>query len=371
MPQAQRLQLLRNLEQTRDSKIICYITNTRPNTNFQIAADAIPRVYEHLRHLAPNGKKQPRIELLLHSNGGEGVVPWRLVTLIREFAEEFNVLIPNRAYSAATLISLGADGIFMHPMGVLGPTDPTVANPFNPRDPQNPQLQLGISVEDVYAYIQLIKEDVGIRGESDLVQAFRTLTEQLHPLALGNVKRFWAQSRMMAKKLLALHMDEKTEHSLIQDIADSLTSKLYFHGHPINRTEAKDLGLKIKDLSSEHEEAVWLLYSDFGAEMRMDEEFRFLDDFIATQAGTQAIAATAPTTVVAAIPELVGVVVESVLGSHRYVQELNVVGGRNANGVVQATLMIMKQGWEYSASPQAPAAAAPPAAPPPAGAVGP
>ncbi|MBI2222871.1 MAG: hypothetical protein HYU53_16915 [Acidobacteria bacterium] len=67
-------------------------------------------------------------------------------------------------------------------------------------------------MEDVYAYIALVKEDLGIKGETELVQAFKSLTEQLHPLALGNVKRFYAQSRMMARKLLELHMDPKTEH---------------------------------------------------------------------------------------------------------------------------------------------------------------
>jgi hypothetical protein len=356
MSQADRLALINQLEASRGSRIICYLTSTRPNTNFQIGADVVPRVYEHLRHhAAVDGQKRARIELVLHSNGGEGVVPWRLVTLMREYATEFNVLVPNRAYSAATLISLGSDGIYMHPMGVLGPTDPTVANPFNPRDPANPQLQLGISVEDVYSYIALIKEDVGIRGESELVQAFRTLTEQLHPLALGNVKRFYAQSRMMARKLLALHMDEKTEHGAIRDIADSLTSKLYFHGHPINRMEAKDLGLKVKDLPAADESTLWSLYSDFAAEMRMEEEFNFIHDFIASAQGSTAIGAANPTTVVAPIPTMIGAVVESTLGSHRYEQELQVVGGRNASGVVQGTMMIMRQGWTFAPQPPPPA----------------
>lgn len=355
MAQAERLKLIKKLEASRESRIICYLTSTRPNTNFQIGADVVPRVYDHLREFASSSAAtKPRIELVMHSNGGEGVVPWRLVTLIREYASEFNVLIPNRAYSAATLISLGADGIFMHPMGVLGPTDPTVGNPFNPRDPSNPQVQLGISVEDVYSYIALIKEDVGIRGESEMVQAFRTLTEQLHPLALGNVKRFYAQSRMMAKKLLALHMDEKTEHSAIQDIADSLTSKLFFHGHPINRKEGRELGLKVKDLTSDDEDTLWELYGDFATEMRMEEEFNFIHDFIASPGGAAAIATPNAAGTVVQIPVVTGAIVESAWGCHRYEQELQVVGGRNPAGVVQGTMMVMRQGWGYT--PTAPTA---------------
>jgi hypothetical protein len=44
-----------------------------------------------------------------------------------------------------------------------------------------------------------------------------------------------------------------------------MASTLYFHGHPINRKEAKnDVGLKIaQDVSSELEKLMWDLYLDF------------------------------------------------------------------------------------------------------------
>ena len=91
------------------------------------------------------------------------------------------------------------------------------------------------------AYISLIKEDAGIQHEDELVQAFNKLADKVHPLALGNVKRSLSQSRMMARKLLALHMDMSKEEHKINEIVDNLTSKLFFHGHPINRDEAKHL----------------------------------------------------------------------------------------------------------------------------------
>lgn len=68
------------------------------------------------------------------------------------------MIVPHRAFSAATSIALGADEIIMYPMGMLGPTDPTVMNAFNAQNPRNPNELLGISVEDVSAYIKLIKE---------------------------------------------------------------------------------------------------------------------------------------------------------------------------------------------------------------------
>lgn len=149
------------------------------------------------------------------------------MTLIREYCKEFCVIVPHRAFSAATLTALGADKIIMHPMGMLGPTDPTVQGMFNPQNPRNPQELLGINVEDVTAYIALIREDAEVEHEEEFVQAFNRLTDKVHPLALGNVKRFLSQSRMMAKKLLSLHMSASEQHA-INEIVDKLTSKLFF-----------------------------------------------------------------------------------------------------------------------------------------------
>ena len=54
--------------------------------------------------------------------------PWRIISLFREFAQEVNVLVPYGAYSAATLICLGADEILMGRKGELGPIDPIISN---------------------------------------------------------------------------------------------------------------------------------------------------------------------------------------------------------------------------------------------------
>jgi hypothetical protein len=240
-----------------------------------MAMDCIRKVYDHLVAIKKKKKSgKVNVDLFLYSNGGDGTVPWKLVTLIREYSKKFSVLVPYRAFSAATLTCLGADEIVMHPMGMLGPTDPTVANDFNPDNPKNPQTKLGISVEDVTAFISLIKDEAGITHEDELVLAFNKLTDKVHPLALGNVKRSLSQSRMMAKKLLALHMNEKDDHA-ITDIVENLTSKLFYHGHPINRTEAeKELGIKtIVKPDSHLEDLMWKLFLQYEEEMELNTAF--------------------------------------------------------------------------------------------------
>jgi hypothetical protein len=282
MSKKSRISLIDTIEKNRGTKLITYVTSTRANLEVQMAIDMIRKVYEHLAMIEEDKRGKIDIDLFLVSNGGDGTVPWRLVTLIKEFAKKFSVLIPFRAFSAATLTALGADEIVMHPMGMLGPTDPTVANPFNPADPTNPRQKLGISVEDVTAYISLIKEDAGITHEDELVQAFNKLADNVHPLALGNVKRSLAQSRMMALKLLSLHMNKAKEQHEIKEIVDNLTSKLYYHGHPINRKEAREqIGLKtVINADEQLEHLMWNLYLEYENEIKTDDPFDPLMDFI-------------------------------------------------------------------------------------------
>src|SRR6266851_1289031 len=208
-----------------------------------------------------------KLDIFLCSNGGSGTVPWRLISLFREFAESVCVLIPFRAYSAASLLALGADEIVMHPFAEMGPIDPTVSNEFNPVDAQSRQ-RLGISVEDVKAYISFIKTTVGIHHEDELIKAIEILAQKVHPLALGNVERFISQSRLIARKILETHMKKEDQHN-IDEIIEMMASKLFFHGHPINRKEAREeLKLKVVEkVPPELETGMWTLYKDFEAEM--------------------------------------------------------------------------------------------------------
>jgi hypothetical protein len=257
-----RLKLIKRLEELRGSSVICYLTSLRQNVASQMAEDSVRVLFDHLGLLP----KRPveKLDVFLCSNGGSGTVPWRMVSLFREFAKSFNVLIPYRAYSAASLLALGADEIVMHPFAELGPIDPTVANDFNPVDQGR---RIGISVEDVTAYVNFIKETVGITHEDELVRAIEVLANKVHPLALGNVERFIAQSRMIAKKILRTQTNPPDDHT-IQEIVENMASKLYFHGHPINRREAKDdLRLQINlDLSPELEATMWHLYRQYEGE---------------------------------------------------------------------------------------------------------
>src|SRR5713226_10302665 len=253
-----RVALMKRMEELRGSRLICFLTTLRQGVPGQIGDDAVRVFFEHLLLLPSRPIK--KLDLFLCSNGGSGTVPWRLVALFREFAKFFSVLVPYRAYSAASLLALGADEIVMHPFAELGPIDPTVANDFNPVDPQTRQ-RVGISVEDVKAYISFVKSTVGINHEDELVKVIEILAQKVHPLALGNVERFISQSRLIARKILETRIKKEAQHD-IQEIIDMMASKLYFHGHPINRKEAREeLHLAVvENVPPELETEMWKLY---------------------------------------------------------------------------------------------------------------
>jgi hypothetical protein len=341
----QREAAITALAAERQTNVIAYMTSTRPGLDVSMAMDVVPLVFGHLRQL-PGEPADRKIDLFLHSNGGDGVVPWRLVTLVREYCSEFNVLVPHRAFSAATLTAFGADEVVMHPMGMLGPTDPTVTNPFNPRDEQNPSQLLGISVEDVASYFALVREDVGVRHDDGLVQALRTLSDRVHPLALGNVKRITSQSRMLGEKLLrAREADDLDEHD-ITEVIKKLSAELYYHGHPINRREAReDLGLSfVHDATPAVADRMWELYEAFDAEMRLNVAFNPLLDGIAQGAPpVPPPGQVAQNTV--SLPTTKGAFVQSTARSDALEFDYQVTMNRTDNGVIQAQWGVMRQEW--------------------------
>ncbi|MCX5867531.1 MAG: hypothetical protein NT009_08690 [Proteobacteria bacterium] len=271
MPQKERIDLIKKIEGEIHSKIITYITGDRQPFPTQIADDAILLIRKHLDSLG----KQKIFGLFIYSRGGEMIAPLRLVRLIREYCDYFEVLIPYRAHSAATLLCLGADKIIMGKLAELSPVDPTTGHPFNPDDPTDPnkQKKIPISVEDLTSYFLLAKEKAYVRDEQ-MVNVFNELTNKIHPLALGNVYRSHRMIRLLARKLLSMHMNEEKEKHRIDEIIKKLTEELCIHGYLISREEAeKDVRLNIEKPKDSLEDLMWSLYKIYERDMELTVPF--------------------------------------------------------------------------------------------------
>lgn len=268
MSYEERKALIESIQEKNNSKILTYVLGDReviPRNiplpiKANIAQDAKEIIYKSLKAIGI----QQRLDLFIYSRGGDTNAVWPIVSLIREFCSEFAVLVPFRNHSAGTMISLGADKIIMSKIGELSPIDPTTGNQFNPIDELAKGNRRGISVEDLNSYLQLAEGKFKLR-DNQILDVFKELTREVHPLALGNVNRVLSQSKLLSKKLLSLHLDEEKDQARINSITEELTTGFYSHLHFINRKEVLEmLGKKIVIVPDEQlEEMMVALYDSY------------------------------------------------------------------------------------------------------------
>jgi len=324
MARPQRVELMKSIGQKRGSVVISYVTGDRENVSTRIAPDVVRIIFRHLKIIGG----RPQIDLFLYTRGGDVLTPWRLVNLFREFTDRFCVLVPFRAYSAGTLLCLGADEIVMGKMGELGPIDPSVVNAFNPPDPANTCARLPVNIEDVYSYMALIAEKMGIHNEEAMARAFMVLSEKIHPLALGNVHRNWMLIRSLANKMLGLRSGRLAVEQE-QNIVDYLTEKLYAHNHMIARREAvEEIGLPVAYAFDELDDLMWELHEDLASELKLRDPFNPSDIYRGERTEF----------------EVASGIVESEFGTDYYIFS-GVVERKDYSDGGQINVNINKQGW--------------------------
>ncbi len=267
MSRANRLELIKRIEQLNGSHLLVYITGDRPGAAARIAEDAVRPMYEHLRVFANTADERQRIDLFIYSRGGDVSVPWRIISMLRAFCRELVALIPYKAHSAATMIALGTDKIVMGKKAELSPIDPTLVKSAIGESAAPPQE---ISVEDVSSYISFVRERANLNDQAALATAVSLLANQLTPLTLGSVNRQYSHIRLVAKKLLASRQ-QKIEEERMTTIIEALTEKMYSHGHAIGRREAAELGLPVEIPSLELELLLWELYTHYEAMLQLSE----------------------------------------------------------------------------------------------------
>jgi len=263
----ERLELMKQIEQERRSKVLVYFCGDRPLAGANIADDAIRPLYDHLLAFNASGRSIDSIDVYLYSLGGRLEVPWRIATMLREFAKHVNVIIPWKAYSAATLIALGADKIVMGRKGELSPIDPSL-QVIVPEGTPPLALPPQIGVEDISSYVTFVKERAGLTDQSALAQTICILADKLTPPVLGQIQRAHSHIRLVARKLLSL-CQPPLEERRISAIVEALTEKIYLHGHGIGRKEAIEIGLQIEEPSSKLEDMIWELYRSYESFLKL------------------------------------------------------------------------------------------------------
>ena len=264
-----RIDLYKQIEAERKSKLLVYITSTRGGLETQIANDILPKFTEHLDKLGDTQK----ITLYLYTNGGNTLAAWSLVNLIRSFCKDFEVIIPANCFSSGTLICLGSDNIVMTKQATLGPIDPSVNGPFNPNIPgiNDPNAKLPVSVEFVNAYVEMAKDTFGINDSVSMKDIFLSLSEKIHPMTLGQVYRTRSQIQMLARKLMKWH---KLTPEQEDEIVKFLCSESGSHDYSIHRGEAiEHLGLHVEKPTMSLYKVIKAIYDDISAELELENPY--------------------------------------------------------------------------------------------------
>lgn len=264
-----RLDNYKKIEDLRKSKLLVYVTGDRPGFETQIHSEVLDYFINHLDNL----KKEKRITLFLYTRGGNTLAAWSLTNLIRQFCDEFEVIIPSKAHSSGTLISLGANKIIMTKQATLGPIDPSLNSPLNPQNPQlpgNPQARVPVSVESIKGYFELAKKDLGIKN-SEISSILINLSNQVHPLVLGDVYRSRTQIQMLARKLLSQQLKNESQ---IKKIISFLCSDSGSHDYTIYRREAKEeLGLNIEKPDDNFYKIIKETFTSIQSELELKKAF--------------------------------------------------------------------------------------------------
>ena len=248
---AVRQEIIKRIQDRLNTKLIVYTANpTHPVPGIMI--HDVPLFEDLLRSVAQSTKGC----LMLNSPGGDANAAEKLLMMCRQrFTQEFNVIVPDYAKSAATMMALGSDKIMMGYLAELGPIDPQLQTSVIP----------GGEVIPARSFIDgldMIRKKVKEGG--DPVQMYLPMLSQIRPEVLAICQRAIDDARAFAEKWLKNFMLKK-DPKQAEAVAEMLSTGAAYksHGKVIDFNEAKDvLRLNVERIEEKSElwSEIWELY---------------------------------------------------------------------------------------------------------------
>lgn len=268
MTWTQRVDLYKKIEDHRKCPLVVYVTSKRGGILANMATDALPYVINQLETLPEDAK---RLDFLIASDGGDPMVAWRILTLIRQRLGddgEVNVLVPQSAYSAATLLTFGANHIIMHPNGHLGPVDMQITTFSETGQPKR------FSTEDITAFLDFVRDNLRITDQQHIRSLFELTCKEIGSIGIGFTARSSKLAVDLGEHLLLMHMKGEEAAAKVRLIVENMSKKFQHHGYPVSRTEAIELGLPVtKERDKQLEKLMWSVWLDIEDELQENSPF--------------------------------------------------------------------------------------------------
>lgn len=255
----ERVEIYNQIETHRGRPLLVYVTSKRYGVRAKMASDVLPYMIDQLDTLPPETEK---LDFLIVSFGGDPMVAWRIISLMRERVKNVSVLLPHSAYSAATLVALGANEIIMHPNSHLGPVDMQI-------NIAGEDGERNFSTEDISEFLSFVRETLGITDQEHLRVLFELTCKEVGSLGVGFTSRSQKLAIDLGEKLLGMHMKDDPDGSKRRALIDSLSRKFQHHSYPVSRKEAIDMDLPVnKERDETLESLMWKLWLNIEEELK-------------------------------------------------------------------------------------------------------
>lgn len=205
------------------------------------------------------------LHVIIASYGGSLDSAYKSILFLRRFVTDIHVYVPTQAKSAATLMAIGADKIYMSPFAELGPLDTQITDPRNP--------SRTVSALDCYQSVDYVR-NFGLwtikwalqrlGAEAQTMLSPHELVSTANQFALGAVEPIlgqvtalnfggWGRTLQVGEtyaRALLNRVRVPVPEAQIREIAETLVYGYAHHPYPIDLDEAESLGLNVEVMPS-------------------------------------------------------------------------------------------------------------------------
>lgn len=246
-PLVQFEKALLSLEKQRKSRIYAIVHTDEPHHLCQPDFWAALRRRDHFANLGT-------LEIMVHSPGGHANVAYRLAKYFRGHCKRLNIIVPMMAKSAATLLCLNADTIYMGEFAELGPLDAQLRDElekgfdyFSPLDEFKSMEFMKEYATGILDYFGHALAERGMSVKQALHEAIagavgimNPLYSHVDPSKVGSYRRALSEGEEYAKRLLS------ARNSNPEELAEHLVWDYPAHDFVIDYEEAKAIGLPVQ-----------------------------------------------------------------------------------------------------------------------------
>lgn len=192
------------------------------------------------------------LDLMLTSLGGDAEAAIRMAAMCHAERDDFRVIVPDTAASAATLLALAAEEVVMSDTSALGPVDPQVRLPR--RDQYFPAKGIVEIVNDL---------DERTRGNPQAFELYAALLADVDAVAYQTAQDAIKRTAELVPEVLRLRRSPP-EDGEIEEITRNLQSSA-MHSATIGHARARELGVPAKYLSSHSQtwDLLWRLHAHY------------------------------------------------------------------------------------------------------------